>query len=89
MSNTKITAVLHRALDPIGGCLNSKAARSILRLKLDKTTQARLDVLADKCTEGELSAEERAEYESAALTLELLTLLQVEARAFLATDQAA
>jgi hypothetical protein len=88
MGNTRITTVLHRALDPIGSCLTPKAADKLLRLKLDKKTQARLDVLADKCTEGELSADERAEYESAVLTLELLTLLQVEARAFLATDKA-
>ncbi len=84
MKSTSVTSVLDQALEPIGGCLTAKAAGKLLKLKLDKKTQARLDVLADKCTEGELSMEERAEYESAVLTLELVTLLQVEARAFLA-----
>jgi hypothetical protein len=88
MRNSNFTAVLDRALEPIGACLTPKAAEKLLRLKLDKNTQARLDVLADKCTEGDLSAEERAEYESAVLTLELVTLLQAEARAFLATHKA-
>jgi hypothetical protein len=87
MRNPKVTAVLGRALEPIGGCLTPKAAGKLLRVKVDKKTQARLDVLADKCTEGELSADERAEYESAVLTLELVTLLQAEARAFLATHK--
>lgn len=85
MKNANVTAVLNRALEPIGGCLTSTAAAKLLRLKLDKKTQARLDVLADKCTEAELSAEEREEYESAVLTLELVTLLQAEAQAFLAS----
>ena len=52
-----------------------------------QATARALDVLADICTEGELSTEERAEYESAVLTLELVTLLQAEARAFLATHK--
>ncbi len=89
MRNSNVTAVLDQALEPIGGCLTARAAGKLLRLKLDKKTQARLDVLADKCTEGELSVEERAEYESAVLTLELVTLLQAEARAFLATHELA
>jgi hypothetical protein len=88
MKNLSVTAVLSRALEPISGCLTPKAAAKLLKLKLDKKTQARLDVLADKCTEGDLSAEERAEHESAVLTLELVTLLQPEARAFLATHKA-
>jgi len=89
MKNSNLTAVLDRALEPIGGCLTPQAAGKLVKLKLDKKTQARLDLLADKCTEGELSTEERAEYESAVLTLELVTLLQVEARAFLSTHKLA
>ena len=83
MTPSTVTSVLGRALEPIGGCLTPDAARRLLKLKLDKKAQARLDLLADKCTEGELSLEERAEYESSVLTLELLTLLQVEARVVL------
>lgn len=83
MAPSAVTAVLDGALGPIGGCLTPEAAHRLLKLKLNKKAQARLDVLADKCTEGELSAEERAEYESSVVTLELLTLLQVEARAVL------
>ena len=89
MRNSSVPTVLERALEPIGGCLTPTAAAKLLRLKLDKKTQARLDVLADKCTEGELSVEERAEYESVVLALELVTLLQAEARAFLATHNRA
>ena len=79
--------VLSRALKPIGDCLTPNASRRLLKLKLDKKAQARLDELADKCTEGELTIEERAEYESAVLSLELVMLLQVEAQATLATSE--
>jgi hypothetical protein len=89
MSDSAVAAVLEQALEPIGGCLTPGAAGKLLKLKFDKKTQARLNVLADKCTEGELSVDERAEYESAVLTLEFVTLLQAEARAFLATHKPA
>jgi hypothetical protein len=80
MAPSTVTAVLGRALEPVGGCLTPDAARRLLKLKLDRKAQARLDCLADKCTEGELSVEERAEYESSVLMLEILTLLQAEAQ---------
>ena len=52
------STVLDKALEPIGSCLTPRAAGKLLKVKLDKKTQARLDLLADKCTEGELSLEE-------------------------------
>lgn len=84
MRHSTVRSVLDCALEPVGGCLTPDAARRLLKLKLAKKAQARLDVLADKCTDGDLSVEERAEYESSVLTLELLTLLQVEAQVALA-----
>lgn len=88
MKTFAVPTVLNRALAPIGDCLTSGATRQLLKLKLDKKSQARLDLLAEKCTEGELTIEERDEYESSVLTLELVTLLQAEARVTLATSEA-
>lgn len=87
MTNSTVTTVLDQALKPISDCLTPGAARRLLRVKVDRRTQARLDALADKSTEGDLSAEERAEYEAAVMTLEVVTLLQAEARAVLARPQ--
>lgn len=87
MQQSTVPAVLSRALEPISDCLTPDASRQLLKLKLDKKSQARLDELADKCTEGELTIEERAEYESAVLSLELVMLLQVEAQATLAASE--
>lgn len=82
-----VPSVLSRALGPIADCLAPAASRQLLKLSLDKKSQARLDELADKCTEGELTIEERAEYESAVLSLELVMLLQVEAQATLVASE--
>lgn len=84
---SSVPTVLSRALGPIADCLTPAASRQLLKLSLDKKSQARLDELADKCTEGELTLEERAEYESAVLSLELVMLLQVEAQATLAASE--
>ena len=82
-----VPTVLNRALGPISDCLTPNASRQLLKLTLDKKSRVRLDELADKCTEGELTIEERAEYESAVLSLELVMLLQVEAQATLAASE--
>ena len=48
--------------------------------------QARIDELADKCTEGgHLTAEERAEYEAYMFyAIDVISILQAEARSVLA-----
>lgn len=46
----------------------------------DEDTQARIDELADKCTEGTLTATERSEYESYVAAIDLVTILQAKAR---------
>jgi hypothetical protein len=40
--------------------------------------QARLEELADKCTEGQLSADERTEYETYGHALEFIAVLQAQ-----------
>ena len=82
-----VPGVLRRALGPIGDCLTPDASRQLLKLTVDNKSQARLDELADKCTEGELTIDERAEYESAVLSLELVMLLQAEAQVTLAASK--
>ena len=68
-------------------CLTPQSAARIASMKASDEVQSRIDELADKCTEGELTIDERAEYESAVLSLELVMLLQVEAQATLAARE--
>jgi hypothetical protein len=64
--------------------LNIKAAQSLLKIRADKTAAKRMAKLARKCNEGELTPEERTEYEMNVLAAELLALLQAKARALVA-----
>jgi hypothetical protein len=76
--------VLDRLLEPVGRCLSEKAARALASLRADEETQVRLRELAEKCNEGTLPAEERAEYEAYAMAAHIVAILQAKARARLA-----
>jgi hypothetical protein len=78
------SAVLDRLLDPLAQCLTVTAARRILTLRADPVAQERIDELAEKSNERELSADERAEYEVYVSTGTFIAILQAKARALLA-----
>ncbi len=78
------TVYLDRLLDPITQCFTHAVARQIVDLKADDATQARLDELAGKSTEGRLSFEERAEYETYVAAMDVIAVLQAKARALVA-----
>jgi hypothetical protein len=48
----------------VGECLDRESAEALLRLRADAEMQGRIEALADKCTDGSLSPEEREEYET-------------------------
>lgn len=52
-----------RGLEPVMELLLEGNEDVLLSFKPDPALVERIDLLADKCTEGELTAEERAEYE--------------------------
>jgi hypothetical protein len=74
---------LDRLLAPFGDCLTPEVAEKLVHLRADPEVQARVDELADKCTEGALTDEERAEYESYVHTIDVLAVLQAKARRLL------
>src|SRR5438105_4050491 len=73
-----------RLLDPVIESLTPEAARKLVSLRADARMQKRLDSLADKSTEGLLTAEEREEYESYVHIIDVVSLLQAKARKLLA-----
>ena len=62
MKTMRKNPVLDRLVDPLCQCLTVESARRVLKLRADPTVQARVDQLADKCSEGSLTPEERSEY---------------------------
>ena len=89
MANVNDMSSLERLLRPLRRELSAELADALLRLKADTDVQARYDELADKNTEGALSAEDRAELESLVRANSILSLLKAEARAFLQQPKAA
>ncbi len=75
---------MERLLAPVSRSLNVEASRKLVRLKADAKTQARVDKLARKCNEGELTPQERAEYERYVAAGNLIAILQAKARLLLA-----
>jgi hypothetical protein len=81
---TRPSAFLDRLLDPVTDCLTPEAARQLVALRADPQFQERLDTLADKCTEGQLSPDEQEEYETYVRAIHLIAILQAKARKLLA-----
>lgn len=78
--------VLDRFLDPFGALLTPEVAQRLVDFRVDASTQARIDALADKCTEGQLTPAEGEEYDTYIAAIDFITVLQAKARTVL--DQA-
>ncbi len=59
-------------------------ARELAGLRATPDVQARIDELADKCNEGQLTAEERAEYDAYIDAIDVISILQAKARSVIA-----
>jgi hypothetical protein len=77
------TNVLDRFLDPVGSYLTPEVARRLIGFRADARTQKRLDRLAEKNQEGELSEAEREEYDTYISAIDFITVLQAKARSIL------
>lgn len=78
------STILEKMLEPVARCWTPAVAQQIAELRADPATQARLDELAAKCNTGELGDAEQREYEAYVDALDLIGLLQAQARAILA-----
>lgn len=86
MSQREFHSILDRLLEPVTRSFTPEVARQLVGLRLAPDIQDRIDLLAAKCNEGELSNEERAEYETYVRAIDLISLLQAHAHAVLARD---
>jgi len=69
---------------PDPGRKTPDVARQIVELRADATTQERIDELAEKSTEGQLSPAEEAEYDDYVEAIDIIGILQAKARSALA-----
>ena len=87
MSRASNALTFDRLLEPVSRCFNQESARQLVGLRADSQAQARMAELASKANEGQLSAEERAEYERGLAVSNFIAILQAKARLFLARKQ--
>jgi hypothetical protein len=72
--------VLERILEPVSSSLNDEAARKLVGLRADAASKLRVEELAAKCNEGQLTDDERDEYEAYVMAGEFVAILQAQAR---------
>jgi hypothetical protein len=83
------TEFLDQILDPLSRCLTPEVARRVVELRANPLAQRRVDELAEKCNNGELTADERAEYEVYVVASSMIAVLQAKARRLLSGQTAA
>jgi hypothetical protein len=83
------TSILAQLLEPLEQCMTLELAQRIAELRATPTAQARIDELADRCNEGELTPEEAVEYDSYIDAIDLIAVLQAQARDVLRAHVAA
>ena len=80
--------VFDQVLDPVTRCFTPDVARQVAALRADPELQARLNALASKANEGELTEEERDQYEAYVEAIDLVSILQAKARQILRDNAA-
>lgn len=76
--------VLEEVFEPLAECLTPETADRLVALRASPRLQARIDELAEKCSEGTLTPEERSIYESYVRAVNFIGVLQAKARRVLA-----
>jgi hypothetical protein len=87
MKSAKNTPVVDRLVSPLGDCLTPESARRLLALKPDPDLTARVDEMATRHTEGQLTPEETAEYGRYVSYATFIAILKAKARQLLATHR--
>jgi hypothetical protein len=83
MESASAMTALDRMLDPLSDCLDAEVARRIIALRIAPDIRARIEELADRCNQGQLTEEERVEYDGYVEGAEIVGLIKLKARWFL------
>ena len=80
MTTSAEKSAFDRAVRPFLELFFPEKAEDVLKFQPDPETQNRIEELAGKSTEGELTAEERSEYEGYVRANKFIAVLQKQAR---------
>ena len=79
-------SLLDELVEPLGRCLTPDVARQVIQLHSSPELDAQIQELGRKCNEGQLTPEERADYETITRYVKFISILQSKARALLKDD---
>lgn len=80
MSPASYQSPLEQLLDPLAAGFSPQMAQYVASFRADERVQARIEELADKANEDELTAAERDEYASYINAATMIAILQAKAR---------
>ncbi|WP_133792724.1 hypothetical protein [Prosthecobacter fusiformis] len=80
----KTSDPLSELFDPANPIFSEDGARRLLALSTDEEILERMDALAEKCNEATLTPEEHREYENWVRESTFISVLQAQARLYLA-----
>jgi hypothetical protein len=75
--------ILERFLEPMTEAFTPELARKLADLRADDQLQAKVNELAEKATQGTLTAEEDREYKRYVEAADIIGIIQSKARRFL------
>ena len=87
MTTTPETAAFERGVGPILQMVLLDKADTVLSFRADAELQERIEELAAKSTEGDLTTEERSEYKGYVRANKFIAILQRQARRILRIEQ--
>jgi hypothetical protein len=70
---------LDSLLDPLSRCLDAESARRFVDFRVDLPVQERTDTLAERANNGNLSSDERSEYEALINAADFISILKLKA----------
>lgn len=85
MNQALAPPILDRLLEPLDNMMSADYARALVAYRATPEVQARVDELADKCNEGELTDAERDEYDEYLAAFHVIAILQQKAKRVLAS----
>jgi hypothetical protein len=74
------SSLADKMLDMAAECFDAPTLNALAKLRLSPKLAARVDRLAGRANEGELTPREREEYQAYIQTSEMLSLIQLRAR---------
>ncbi len=86
MEPTTQNTIIDEMLEPFTEWLTPEGAQNLSKLKAKPVVQARVDELAAKCNEGELTEAERREYETYVQIGNIFALLKAKAKKIVADN---